>query len=102
MDYWEADDDFEYAALIQEHAQAKSTAKSASAGEITEEKAREIALQDAGLQAANVTFTKCGRDMDDGILKYDISFRTADGMEYEYDISVSSGAIIEKNAEFDD
>ena len=102
MDYWEAEDDFEYAALIKEHAQTKGTAKSAPTGEITEEKAKEIALKDAGLKAANVTFTKCAKDMDDGIARYEVSFRTADGMEYEYDLSIDTGAILEKNAEFDD
>lgn len=105
MDYWEADDDFEYAALIQEQAQAKGTQTSSPAGEITAEKAKEIALKDAGLQAANVTITKCGKEIDDGIARFEVNFITADGTEYEYDLSIDTGAIMERNidrAEYDD
>ena len=40
--------------------------------------------------------------MDDGIEKFEIEFRTPDFMEYEYDIKVSDGTILERNADFDD
>ena len=40
--------------------------------------------------------------MDDGIEKFEIKFRTPDFMEYEYDIKVSDGTILERNADFDD
>ena len=97
-DFWEAEDDFEYAALI------KSAGKETGAvnGKISEAQAKSIALKDAGLNENEVTFTKCKKDVDDGIEKFEIEFRTADFMEYEYDINVSDGTILEKNADFDD
>ena len=95
---WDADDDFEYAALI------GSTGKETSAvtGEITEDQAKAIALKDAGFNENEVSFIKCRKDMDDGIEKFEIEFRTPDFMEYEYDIKVSDGTILERNADFDD
>ncbi len=40
--------------------------------------------------------------MDDGIDKFSVSFRTADGAEYEYDIDPKTGAVLEKDMEYDD
>lgn len=57
-----------------------------------------IALADAGLTQADVTFTKEKLDWDDGIPVYDIDFYTAE-MEYEYEIDAFTGAIIEREAE---
>ena len=95
---WDAEDDIEYAALIE------NTRKETSAvsGEITEDQAKAIALKDAGFNENEVTFIKCRKDMDDGIEKFEIEFRTPDFMEYEYDIKVSDGTILERNADFDD
>ena len=95
---WDAEDDIEYAALIE------NTRKETSAvsGEITEDQAKAIALKDAGFNENEVTFIKCRKDMDDGIVKFEIEFRTPDFMEYEYDIKVSDGTILERNADFDD
>lgn len=97
-EFWEAEDDFEYAALIE--SAGKETV--AINGETTEAQAKAIALKDAGLNEKEVTFTKCKKDMDDGIKKFEIEFRTADFMEYEYEINVSDGTILEKSADFDD
>ena len=98
MDLWDMDDDFEYAALIEEHRKEVK----AAAGEVSELQAKAIALKDAGLKESEVIFTKCKKDFDDGIEKFDIEFRTADFMEYEYDIYAVDGTILEKNADFDD
>jgi uncharacterized membrane protein YkoI len=95
---WEAEDDFEYADLIESAAKETKAAN----GEISEDEAKAIALKDAGLKEKEVKFTKCKKDLDDGIEKFEIEFRTADFMEYEYDISAADGTILEKNAEFDD
>ena len=62
-------------------------------GEITLDRAKEIALQKAGLTAADVTFTEAKRDRDDGRDVYDIEFRRG-RTEYSVEISVSDGAII--------
>ena len=37
-----------------------------------------------------------------GQTKYDIFFRTADGVEYDYDIDVVSGTILEKAMDYGD
>lgn len=97
-DLWEADDDFEYAALIEN---AGKEVK-AAAGGITELQAKTIALKDAGFQANEVTFTKCKKDLDDGIEKFEIEFRTADFVEFEFDINAADGTILERSAEIDD
>jgi len=104
QDLWEAEDDYEYAPLIED---AKKSAeekakKAAAAGEITDAQAKEIALKDAGLKADEVTFTKCVKEMDDGVLKFDVEMRTANGKEYSFDIRVSDGTIMERDVDFDD
>ena len=96
---WEKEDDFEYAALIEE---SKSGKKAAASGEITEKKAKEIALKDAGVKESDTLFINCRKDMDDGVARFEVEFRTADGMEYDYDIQIDTGKILERNAEMDD
>ncbi len=70
----------------------------ASAQGISREKARSIALSDAGLTAADVTFTKTKLDREDGALVYEIEFVTASA-EYEYEIDAATGAIRERSLE---
>ena len=65
----------------------------ASAGEITLEKAKEIALAHAKLAAGAVTFTKTQKELDDGVWKYEIEFY-AGQVEYDYDIDAKTGAIL--------
>ena len=66
--------------------------------EITLDRAKEIALEDAGLAAADVTFTKEKLDVDDGISVYDVDFY-ADNVEYEYEINAVTGAVYSKSKE---
>lgn len=66
--------------------------------EITLDKAKEIALADAGLTVADVTFTKEKLDVDDGISVYDIDF-FADNVKYEYEINAVTGAVYSKSKE---
>ena len=98
QDVWEPDDELEYKGLINPGEAAAQTA----AGEITEADAAAIAIKDAGFTEGDVTVTECRRELDDGIDKYNITFRTADGAEYEYDISVADGTVLEKDMEYDD
>lgn len=67
-------------------------------GTIDMEKAKTIALEDAGLAASDVNFTKTKLDTDDGVQKYEIEF-TSNGYEYDYDINAQTGAIMEKGKE---
>lgn len=62
------------------------------------ESAKATALSDAGVSASDATFTKTRQDYDDGLAVYDIEFYTATH-KYEYEISVSTGAIVSKDAE---
>lgn len=62
-------------------------------GDIGEAKAKEIALNHAGLKEADVTFIKVERDYDNGRLKYEVEFYSGN-QEYDYDILASTGEIL--------
>ena len=64
---------------------------------ITADKAKEIALSDAGLTSGQVTFVYAELDRDDGRLVYDVEFYTADYKEYDYEIDAGTGAILSKD-----
>ena len=61
---------------------------------IGEERAKEIALEHAGLAAGDVTFLKTRLDWDDGYMVYDVEFYTSDYKEYDYEIDASTGEIL--------
>ena len=63
-------------------------------GDISLDKAKEIALSHAGLSSDQVTFVQANKDFDDGIQKYDIEFY-CNGKEYDYEINASNGEIIQ-------
>lgn len=62
---------------------------------ISEEKAREIALSHAAVDADRATFTKSHIDLDDGKRVYDVEFYTSEGKEYDYEIDPVSGDILD-------
>lgn len=95
---WDADDDLEFAVFVT----GDTNDTGAAPGEITVEKAKEIALTDAGLSESSVTFVKNGKDSDDGIVIFDIDFIDAEGLTHEYNISAADGTILEKDVELDD
>ena len=72
-----------------------------SAGYIGGEKAKSIALSNAGLSAASVTGLISELDSDDGAAVYEVEFIYG-GYEYEYKIDAKSGAIIESDKEIAD
>ena len=61
-------------------------------------KAKSIALKHAKLTAKQVKFTKARTDYDDGRKVYDIEF-TKGNKKYEYEISASTGKILEYDVE---
>ena len=65
---------------------------SAPAGEISVERAKQIALEHAGLSAGEVTFIKAHLDYDDGFRVYDVEFYSCN-TEYDYEINAQTGAI---------
>ena len=77
---------------------AKTTTKKA-VKDIGVEKAKSIALKDAGV--SNVKFTKAKVDYENGVKVYDIEFRKGN-KEYDYEIDAKTGKIREKSSEVDD
>ena len=67
---------------------------SSSSSNIGAEKAKQIALQHAGLSASDVNFVKVEFDYDDGRAEYEIEFYH-NFREYEYTIDAASGTILE-------
>ena len=81
---------------------AKSKAKTSSkkvAKDIGVEKAKSIALKDAGV--SGVKFTKAKVDHENGVKVYDIEFRKGN-KEYDYEIEAATGKIRERNVDLDD
>ncbi len=70
----------------------------ANNAQISLDDAKNTALSDAGVCAADVTYTKDRLDYDDGISVYDIEFYTAN-QSYDYEIDATTGAIREKSTE---
>ena len=60
---------------------------------ITEDRAREIALEHAGLSADQVTFIKSKLDYEDWRRVYEVEFYTSDYREYDYEIDADTGEI---------
>ena len=77
-----------------------TTAKEGAATEITYEEAREIALKDAGLEGKDVTWFETQKDKDKKTktVTWDLGF-FLDDTEYEYEIDISNGQILEKTSE---
>ena len=75
-----------------------TTSSATSATEISLDKAKEIALSDAGVSSSNATFTEAKLDYDDGIQVYEIDFYTS-SQKFDYEINASSGSIIKKDIE---
>ncbi len=93
------------ASAASEGSTSAGTSGSTSSSYIGVDKAKSIALSDAGLSASSVTFTKAKLDREDGLRVYEIEFFTQD-KEYEYEISAADGTIrskdIERNDDFGD
>lgn len=67
---------------------------------ITMEQAKEIALKHANLTSDQVSFIKEGKDIYNGIEKYDIEFYH-ENKEYDYEINAANGEIIEYDHEIE-
>ena len=69
--------------------------------ELTKEQAIEVALSHAGLSAEQIKRLKVEKDRDRGSLIYEIEFKYG-VVEYEYEIRISDGKILEWDKEIDD
>lgn len=77
---------------------ARDGSDAAAAAEITVDKAKEIALADAGVSSSDATFIKEKPDYDDGIPVYDVEFYTS-SHEYDYEIDARTGAVRSRDME---
>lgn len=73
---------------------AVSAAMNVSAAQITEEKARTIALEHAGEKADEVTFLKLETDIEHDRTIYEVKFLTKDYRKYDYEILADDGTIM--------
>ena len=80
--------------------QPQNNTQAASKGitDVSLEKAKSIALEHAGVRAADATITKARQKYDDGVLEYEIDFN-AGGWEYDYSIHAGTGRILEHEKE---
>lgn len=75
-----------------------STGSAPVSGMVDEGKALEIALNHAGVKAADATVTKSRLDYEDGRQVYEIEWY-ANGAKYDYEIAVATGEIINSGYE---
>ena len=82
-------------------ADAAAAARPDTSGYLSSDRAKEIALNDAGVAAADAVFLKVRLDWDDGRAEYDLEFY-AGSTEYDYEIDALSGAIRSSDRDCDD
>lgn len=68
---------------------------------IGEERAKTIALEQAGLSEGDVTRLRVEYEIDNGVKQYDVEFRHG-GYEYEYEINAQTGAVISFDRDTED
>mgnify|MGYP002563062313 CR=1 FL=1 len=65
------------------------------------ERAKEIALADAGVKASDAVFLRANLDWDDGRMEYEVEFYSGN-TEYDYDIDAVTGAILSSDRDLED
>ena len=75
-------------------------ASSASGNYITVERAKQIALNNAGVKEANAVCLRANLDWDDGRMQYEVEFYSGN-TEYDYDIDAVTGAILSSDRELE-
>ena len=70
------------------------------AGKIGSERAKQIALEHAGLSEQQAKNLKIDLDRDNGVLKYEIDFYYGN-VEYDYDLNALTGEIISFDKDID-
>lgn len=68
---------------------------------IGEQKAKSAALSHAGVSADNIREYECELDRDDGIVVYEIEFKSGN-YEYSYEINATDGKVLKYEKDFDD
>lgn len=82
----------------QSETEVSKDATDASGKYIGIDKAKEVALKDAGIDAGEASFTKAKLEREDGIMAYEIEF-VSGNTEYDYEIDATSGSIRDRDIE---
>ena len=69
-----------------------------AAGRLTKDEAKKVALDKAGVTAAEATFTKAKLDYDDGREEYEFEFY-ANGKEFDIDVDANTGRVVKFDVE---
>ena len=77
---------------------SSQSGQESSGSAVTQDQAKSIALQDAGVAESDTQFLWVKEDYDDGRAIYEVEFY-ANGTEYDYDIDKSTGKIL--NSDYD-
>ncbi len=80
---------------------AESVGQASDKAYIGSERAQEIALEHAGLTAADIVGLRVEMDYERGVMVYEVDFY-ADTYEYDYDINAETGEVVKNDREFDD
>ncbi len=88
-------------AILKSSTEALETTKPSQGSVITAAKAKEIALNHAGVSADSATFVKVELDTDDGVQVYEVEFCVG-ATEYDYEINALTGSVIHYESEIDD
>lgn len=73
---------------------AGNTPSTTQTGSVDEARAKQIALEHAGVSESDATFVMAKQEYEDGIPVYEVEFYVAStGLEYDYEIDASTGAI---------
>ncbi len=73
----------------------------ANGTEISEQRAKEIALENAKVSESDVTAMRVKKEMDNGVWRYDVEFYVQN-KEYDYEISAADGTILSVDYEVED
>ena len=92
---------FDYDAEDYNAAQGAQTAPAASGAAITAEEAKQIALDHAGVNEADIRALELETDRDDGRTVYEFSWKVG-WTEYDYDIDAATGEILSFSQDVDD
>lgn len=79
-------------------AEANNTSQEVTAKYIGIDKAKSLALSNAGIKSSDATFTKAKLEKDNGVWQYEVEF-VSGTTEYEYEIDAVSGKIISNDVD---
>ena len=80
---------------------SNGTTAAAQTGAVDEARAKQIALDHAGVSESKAYDMDIELDDEDGTLVYEVEFKSGN-MEYDYEIDAASGTILKHEAELDD